>query len=111
MKTIRIKLLRSDYIRDLLINRDTLTEGAQRFLDEGKYLTLPVIQNTCASEMSNEECAEEMFDLTNNPSRQDEREAIYGNSRSLSVGDVVEVDGVNLVCCSIGWVELAPAVA
>lgn len=50
-----------------------------------------------------EEAAEEAFDLTNNPSRQEEREIKYGRGPSLSVGDVVEVDGVNYVCLSMGW--------
>lgn len=47
--------------------------------------------------------AEEMFDLTNNPSRQDEREGKYGRGRSLSSGDIVTVDGADWLCLSIGW--------
>ena len=50
-----------------------------------------------------EEAAEEAFDLTNNPSRQEEREIKYGRGPSLSVGDVVCVDGVNYACLSMGW--------
>jgi len=53
-----------------------------------------------------EAAAEEAFDLTNNPSRQDEREEKYGNGKSLSVGDVVEVNGVNYLCESFGWAIL-----
>jgi len=49
---------------------------------------------------------EEAFDLTNNPSRQEEREASYGLHRSVSVGDVVEVDGIDFLCDSVGWVQL-----
>lgn len=49
---------------------------------------------------------EEAFDLTNNPSRQEEREARYGLHRSVSVGDVVEVDGVDFLCDSVGWVQI-----
>lgn len=58
-----------------------------------------------------EAAAEEVFDLTNNPSRQAEREQLYGQGRSLSVGDIVEVDGVNYLCASQGWInmELEPA--
>jgi hypothetical protein len=50
-----------------------------------------------------EAAAEEVFDLTNNPSRQTEREVKYGRIRSVSVGDVVAVNGVAYYCSSIGW--------
>jgi len=50
--------------------------------------------------------AREAFDLTNNPSRQDERVERYGRYRSVSVGDIVEVDGVNYFCDNFGWLEL-----
>jgi hypothetical protein len=51
--------------------------------------------------------AEEAFDVTNNPARQHERETVYGTGRSVSVGDVVEVDGIDYVCNSFGWDILA----
>ena len=50
-----------------------------------------------------EDAADEAFDLTNNPSRDAERAATYGRGRSVSSGDVVEVDGVKYLCMSIGW--------
>ena len=50
--------------------------------------------------------AEEAYDLTNNPSRQEEREERYGLGRSVSIGDVGEVDGLNFLCAHTGWVEL-----
>lgn len=50
--------------------------------------------------------AEQAFDLTNNPSRQEEREVRYGNHRSVSVGDIVEVDGVNYLCLPNGWEQI-----
>lgn len=53
-----------------------------------------------------EEAAEEIFDLTNNPSRMEEfRESTampYGY-RSVSVGDIVEVNGVDYFCNNVGW--------
>ena len=52
------------------------------------------------------DAAEEVFDLTNNPSRQDEREEKYGNGRSLSSGDIVVVGEEQWVCLSIGWEKL-----
>jgi len=56
-----------------------------------------------AVDAEGEAAAEEVFDLTNNPYRQDEREQLYGRGRSVSVGDIVEVDGVNYLCKSTGW--------
>lgn len=57
-------------------------------------------------EQVGEEAAHEAFDLTNNPGRQDEREDEYGHERSVSSGDIIEVDGVKYVCLSIGWAVL-----
>jgi hypothetical protein len=56
--------------------------------------------------MSEEDILEEVFDLTNNPSRQDEREERYGNWKSVSVGDVVEIRAVPYICESFGWRKL-----
>jgi len=53
--------------------------------------------------LKGEAAAEEIFDLTNNPNRQEEREAIYGRHRSLSVGDIVVVEGVPYLCAPAGW--------
>lgn len=55
-----------------------------------------------------EDAAEDAFDLTNNPYRQEERMVKYGNGRSASSGDVVELNGgaEYWVCLSIGWARL-----
>ena len=53
--------------------------------------------------LEGEAVAEEVFDLTNNPSRQDEREDLYGRGRSISVGDIIDVDGVLYLCAPMGW--------
>ena len=58
-------------------------------------------------DLEGEAVAEELFDLTNNPCRQDEREDVYGRGRSISVGDVILVDGVNYFCAPQGWRVLA----
>ena len=50
--------------------------------------------------------AEEVFDLTNNPSRQEERERLYGRGRSLSSGDVVIIGEKKMLCLPCGWAEL-----
>jgi len=64
------------------------------------------VSNPIVVPFSGEDAAEEAFDLTNNPSRQAEREEKYGRGKSVSVGDVVEVDGVNYICESFGWAIL-----
>lgn len=61
------------------------------------------IGGTFETDLEGQDAAEEAFDLTNNPSRQEEREEKYGRGRSVSSGDVIEVDGVKYVCMSIGW--------
>lgn len=76
-----------------------------RPLPEMVKLHLPQYEHSKAIVVpfSGESAAEEAFDLTNNPSRQDEREDKYGLGKSVSVGDVVEVDGVDYLCESFGW--------
>ena len=61
---------------------------------------------TVRTELRGLEAAREAFDLTNNPMRQKEREERYGRHRSVSVGDVIEVSGINYFCDSFGWVEI-----
>lgn len=68
-----------------------------------RYTPVPEFEFDCTDPL---EACDEAFDLTNNPSRQEEREEKYGRGRSLSVGDVVSVDGVQYVCLSIGWAKL-----
>jgi len=54
----------------------------------------------------NEAIADEVFDITNNPNRQDEREYVYGRGRSLSSGDIVVVNNEQWLCRSFGWSKL-----
>lgn len=52
------------------------------------------------------EAAEEVFDITNNPSRQDECVEVYGCHRPVNVGDIVVVDGTSFLCENIGWTAI-----
>lgn len=54
-----------------------------------------------------QDAAEEVFDLTNNPSREEARGLQYGPHRSVSSGDIVEVDGSKFLCLPVGWCRLA----
>lgn len=52
------------------------------------------------------EAAEEVFDITNNPSREDECNEIYGCHRPVNVGDIVVVDGTSFLCENVGWTAI-----
>ena len=52
------------------------------------------------------DAAEEAFDLTNNPTREDERAAKFGRDRCVSSGDIVVVGEEQWLCLSIGWKQL-----
>lgn len=75
---------------------------AQLLLELGNYRDA----GEFAVEGTGEAAAEEVFDLTNNPGRQQEREQLYGRQRSLSVGDIVEVEGDLWLCATEGWEKL-----
>lgn len=55
-----------------------------------------------------EDVAEEVFDLTNNPEREDEcMKRGWGNGLRVNVGDIVDVDGKKFLCAPIaGWIEV-----
>ena len=76
--------------------------SAKELLKQGLY-------RNAGSFFFNEEgetAAEEAFDMTNNPAREYERAKYYSKGRSISTGDIVEVDGVNYLCKSFGWEKL-----
>lgn len=77
-------------------------EVAGDLIRSNSYKKIGVIQTL----LHGEAAAEEMFDLSNNPSRVSERAEKWGNYRSLSVGDVVFVDDESWLCCSFGWKKL-----
>lgn len=92
MATVQVKLAPNA----VFFYGDTLAKVRENY---DRYTILPAMTTW----MAGEDAAEELFDLTNNPSRQDERIRCYGNGRSVSVGDIVCVDGVDYVCASTGW--------
>jgi hypothetical protein len=51
--------------------------------------------------------AEECFELTNHPGRQEERVEKYGRHRSVSVGDIVVIGGDAWLCASVGWEKVS----
>ncbi len=101
MATVKLKFAPVSLMADLLL-RSNATEIAQKALKEGLYTE----SNLFEVDGDSADAAEDAFDLTNNPSRQEEREEKYGRGRSLSVGDVVVVGEEQWLCASMGWVEV-----
>jgi hypothetical protein len=99
MAVATIKLVNEQHMGEFYIRQDQ-ERVARILLDQGQYKT---IGSMGVPGKEGEAVAEEVFDLTNNPSRQEEREEMYGRGRSVSVGDIVNVDGVNYLCASMGW--------
>ena len=99
MAVATIKLVNGELLGSFYVTKNP-AELASKLLREGYYK----VQGTMGIPgLEGEAVAEEVFDLTNNPSRQAEREELYGRFRSVSVGDIVNVDGADYLCCSQGW--------
>lgn len=96
-------LLLKDFRKSMLIDMDNdPTSLAGIMLLGGEYAS----QNEIEVEHSGWQGAEEMFDLTNNPARHEERVQKYGRQRSLSVGDIVKVNHEMFLCCGDGWKQI-----
>ena len=77
---------------------------ALNLLVEGGYTEVGPFEVDAAQ---GETVAEELFDLTNDPCRIDERILKYGRGRSISVGAVVQYEGDLYLCASFGWKKLS----
>lgn len=103
MASATIKLLNAELMVQFYMTKD-VAELARKLLKTDAYTVLGTIG---VPDLQGEDVAEEIFDLTNNPSRQDERDELYDRRyRSVSVGDVVVVDGERFLCASMGWERL-----
>lgn len=99
MATVRI-LISKKFI--FAFGDDALKQVRHNYL-AGNHVATPYFEVKGEGEAA----AEEVFDLTNNPSRQEEREEKYGRGPSLSSGDIVEMKNGELwACMSIGWKRL-----
>lgn len=100
MAIATIKLVNADKMMQFYMGSDQVAT-ARKLLAEDAYTTQGFVE---VYGFEGEDVAEEIFDLTNNPSRQDEREMRYGQRhRSVSVGDVVRVGSDAFLCASFGW--------
>ena len=106
MAQVRILLMPVEMRREMVIVvGDRHAELVKTNLD--KFLMLPPMEAGLSSyPRGGQDFAEEMFDLTNNPGREEERTERYGNGRSLSSGDVVRTETGDFLCCSFGWQKL-----
>lgn len=97
MSVVTVKLVKNDSFM-FYMNEDIKTL-ARTILAKGGYEIL----DPMVVDFEGEEAAEEMFDLSNNPSRELECLRVYGRHRPISVGDIVNVDGTDFLCSSIRW--------
>ena len=97
MAHVTVALVDSLKLGDFYFTKDA-EALARKYLEQGLYKTV------CELDLpyDGEDACEEVFDLTNNPMRMDRRSR-YGNGRSVSVGDLVIVDGTIFVCRPTGW--------
>lgn len=102
---VTIKMLRSEFMANFYFSKSQVNL-AKQFNNDGNYKVTARIEFPELDDVSDEDLLEEVFDLTNNPARQDERDRRYGRGRSVSVGDIVIVNGDEYVCQSMGWAKL-----
>lgn len=89
----------SFYAADGALDVSRAVKAAQ---EQGAYRWIGTFETDKAGELA----AEEMFDLSNNPDRDVERSFRWGSNRSLSVGDIVQINDDRWVCGAIGWVKV-----
>ena len=99
---VTVKLVNGDLLGSFYFTEDRVAL-ARKLVADGHYET--------AAEFAvlgeGESAAEEVFDISNNPSREVERRLLYGRFRSVSVGDIVTAGGVDYLCLPTGWTVLA----
>lgn len=79
-----------------------VARAVQELTEQGAYRWI----GTFETDKDAEYAAEDMFDLSNNPGRDVERSFRWGSNRSLSVGDIVQVNDDCYVCGVVGWVRV-----
>jgi hypothetical protein len=105
MSTVTVMLLDS-FRNSIKFYDGSPTNTATALIQAGEY---SATRTFSVDGFAGVNAAEEVFDLSNNPMREEERHEKYGPHRSLSVGDMVVVDGVSYVCCPFGWEEVSMA--
>ena len=99
---VAVKLVLEDFLGEFYFAKDPLAL-ARQLRSEGRYR----VAAGFVTHQSGEEAAEEAFDISNNPGRETLRQEVFGLCRSVSVGDIVEVNGQEFLCASMGWQKLS----
>lgn len=103
MANVQIKFLKDGHLIEFystaIIDQSTVVK---RLVECGAYDTVGDI----VVDFTGEDAAEEVWCLTNDPSREDECNKLINLDRNVCSGDIVSVDGVDYLCKSIGWAVL-----
>lgn len=104
MTMVKVHLCPQNLRREIFITENLPSFVKDNFLKyaETHFFTVP---------QAGEEAAEEVFDLSQNPSRDEERLSVYRNHRPVCVGDVVEClhrdrSRQFFLCDPIGWTQI-----
>ena len=104
MTMIKIHLCPDNLRRETFTTPDLSSFARDNFplYTQTNWFTLPQV---------GDEAAEEAFDLSQNPSRDEERESVYRNHRPVCVGDVVQClhrdrSRQFFLCNPIGWTQI-----
>ena len=98
MAEVRVHFVNPKKMAEFYFHKDINALACGMFV-EGYYMALGAIELP----QEGEAAAEEIFDISNNPNREKERYELFGLCRSVSVGDIVEVDGDLFLCAPVGW--------
>lgn len=99
MSSVTIYLAPTALTATLITSPDKAERLMRRLFSRGMYRAC----NSFTTLQSGLEAAEEAFDLTNNPDRAHDRVKLTNCVRSVTLGDVVEVDGVKYVKIEAVW--------
>lgn len=102
MSIATILLAPSNRMHEFFCNQNAV-ELALQLYAAGEYSVVAHIQTDIEP---GEAVAEDMFNLTNDPLRQDDRAELYGPHRSMCTGDIVQVGDDMFLCQAMGWVKL-----
>lgn len=98
LSDIAVKLMYERRLRE----ESQIFEFAAEMMFDKQYTNVA----SCELASSGRDAADEMFDISNNPSEGEAWQKIFGNKRSLSVGDIVQVNDQRFVCAPVGWVDV-----
>ena len=97
-----VMMIADDMLGDIYRSTNPVAH-AQQLRQTGNYRRAAEF----VTHQSGEAAAEEAFDISNHPDRENLRQEVFGRQRSVSVGDIVEVNGEEFFCASMGWQKMS----